>query len=185
MWLPAQSTQMRSDWKDNLASFLSFDAFYERQQREITLVHPHVPVGVHLSSTLLVVGDQLLVDLPAVLHVGQRVLLIAFPHHKQDHDDCKRQQSCAGIRTCFQGFFSPLCSSFIADDNEIVSSQCLQPALRLKAIWTLDKCVLNPFMSVNPLCHMSYLVKQLVIVGRFTKIHPEAQFSCWTELMCI
>lgn len=40
-------------------------------------------------------------------------------------------------------------------------------------------------MSVNPLCHMSHLLKQLVIVGKFTKIHPEAQNSCWTELMRI
>lgn len=40
-------------------------------------------------------------------------------------------------------------------------------------------------MSANPLCRMSHLLKQLVIVGKFTKIHPEAQYSCWTELMCM
>lgn len=82
------------------------------------------------------------------------------------------------------GLFS-LCGSLIAGDNEIISLHNLQPALRLKAIWTLDKCVLNPFMSVNPLCHISHLLKQLVIVGWFTKIHPEAPFSCWTEVICI
>lgn len=46
-----------------------------------------VPVGVHLSSSFLVVRDQLLVYLPAVLHAGQRILLVAFPHRKQDHYD--------------------------------------------------------------------------------------------------
>lgn len=74
----------------------------------LTLPHPHIPVGVHLSSALLVVSDQLLMNLPTVLHVGQRVLLIPFPHHKQDHDDCKRQQSWAGISTRFRLFFFSL-----------------------------------------------------------------------------
>lgn len=55
-------------------------------------------------------------------------------------------------------------AALIVNDNRIISWRYQQPALRLKAIWTLDKCVLKPFMSVNPLCHMSRLLKQLVIV---------------------
>lgn len=146
-------------------------------------VYPHVPVGVHLSSALLVIRDQLLVDLPAVLHVGQRVLLIPFPHHKQDHNDWKTAES--GWHQDTFEILSLAAAALITGDNGIISLQYLQPALRLKAIWTLDKCVLNPFMSVNPLCHMSHLLKQLVIVGKFAKLHPEAQNSCWTELMCM
>lgn len=46
-----------------------------------------IPISVHLSSSLLIVRDQLLMNLPAVLHIGQRVLLVTFPHHKQDHYD--------------------------------------------------------------------------------------------------
>lgn len=132
---------------------------------------PRVPVGVHLSSALLVIGDQLLVDLAAVLHVGQGVLLVALPHHKQDHDDCEKAAE-SGVSARFS---SPSLSAaaLSEDDNGIISSLYLQPALRLKAIRTPDKCDLNPFMSVNPLCHMSHLLKQLVNVGRSTKIHPE------------
>lgn len=143
-------------------------------------LYPHVPVGIHLSSALLVIRDQLLVNLPAVPHVGQRILLIPFPHHKQDYNDWKTAESDWHQDT-FE-ILSLAAAALIAGDNGIISLQCLQPALRLKAIWTLDKCVLNPFMSVNPLHHMSHLLKQLVSCRKIYKDLPRgAKFLLdWT-----
>lgn len=51
-----------------------------------------IPISVHLSSSLLIVCDQLLVNLSTVFHIGQRILLVAFPHHEQDHYDLKAEK---------------------------------------------------------------------------------------------
>lgn len=51
-----------------------------------------LPVGVHLSSSLFIIGDELLVDFSAVLHPSQRIFLVTFPHHKQDHDDWRQEE---------------------------------------------------------------------------------------------
>ena len=69
----------------------------------------YIPISVHLSSSLLIVCDQLLVNLPAVLHIGQRILLVAFPHHKQDHYDWENTAE----ESMFQNMFSLCSSSFI------------------------------------------------------------------------
>ena len=68
--------------------------FYETTQKkkQQSSIPVDLPVGVHLASSLLVVRDQLLVDLAAVLDAGQRILLVAFPHPEQDHDDWKTQR---------------------------------------------------------------------------------------------
>lgn len=85
-------------------------------------LYPHVPVGIHLSSALLVIRDQLLVNLPAVLHVGQRILLIPFPHHKQDYNDWKTAES--GWHQDTFEILSLAAAALIAGDNGIISLQC-------------------------------------------------------------
>lgn len=58
-----------------------------KERSYIQVFFIYIPVGVHLSSPLFIVRDQLLVNLAAVLHADQRVLLVTLPHHKQDHYD--------------------------------------------------------------------------------------------------